>query len=71
MVVPVLMVSCQFSEKWKKGPAAAQATTSATQIRNAIGLPAARAVALAKDAKNLSMSRSLMRCQLQSVIQRR
>lgn len=54
MVVLVLMTSCHVSENPKNGPDMAQSTTPATQIRNATGLPAARAARLANAAKILS-----------------
>jgi len=38
MVVPVLMTSCQFSEKPKNGPDMAQTTTKATASTNVAGL---------------------------------
>jgi hypothetical protein len=41
IVVPVLMMSCQVSEKPKTGPLRAQATTTTTQIMNVAGCPAA------------------------------
>lgn len=41
MVVPVLMTSCQFSEKWNKGPVIAQASTMSSAIMKAAVLPAA------------------------------
>jgi hypothetical protein len=40
-VVPVLITSCQVSEKWKSGPLAAHTTTIATDRANAEGFPAA------------------------------
>lgn len=41
MVVPVLTMSCQVSEKPKKGPLTAHAMMTSTQSRNAIGRPVA------------------------------
>lgn len=55
MVVPVLMRSCQVSEKPKNGPEIAHATTMATHARKVIGLPAMWAIRLAKRAKSWSM----------------
>ncbi len=43
MVVPVLITSCQLSEKWKRGPVAAHASTTAVAIRNARCVPTAAA----------------------------
>jgi hypothetical protein len=57
MVVPVLITSCQFSEKPKKGPDTAQTRTTTTQIRKAGGLPVTLAVAFANLAKSLSIAR--------------
>ena len=51
MVVPVLMISCQVSEKWANGPLAAQTTTIETQAANVAGLPAPRATTLAAAVK--------------------
>lgn len=48
MVVPVLMISCQVSEKPNTGPLAPQMRMTATAITNAVGRPAARAIALEK-----------------------
>ncbi len=48
MVVPVLITNCQVSENLKTGPVAAHTTTQSTHSRKAMGLPVARAVALAK-----------------------
>ena len=46
MVVPVLMTSCQVSEKPKIGPVTAQATTTASASTNVFALPAARVMAM-------------------------
>ena len=51
MVVPVLMTSCQVSEKSKSGPVIAQTTITVTARMNAQGDPVASDVALAKDRK--------------------
>src|SRR5829696_2743329 len=48
MVVPVLMTSCQVSEKPKSGPVTAQTTTTPAATAKAGGRPVARAVHLAK-----------------------
>jgi hypothetical protein len=53
MVVPVLMVSCQTSEKPKTGPDKAHATTTATAAK-AVGLPAQREAAEATREKAFS-----------------
>lgn len=45
MVVPVLMISCYVSEKWKNGPLTAQAKMTTKQIAKALGRPDARATA--------------------------
>ncbi len=50
MVVPVLITSCQVSEKLNSGPVTAQTTTSTTHARKAAGLPVTWAVQLAKRA---------------------
>src|SRR5262245_30863092 len=42
MVVPVLITSCQVSEKWKSGPVAAQITTTASATMKAQVLPVQR-----------------------------
>ena len=47
IVVPVLITSCQVSEKLKIGPVKAQVATTSTQTMNAPGLPVMRAVAVA------------------------
>src|SRR5262245_29662512 len=52
MVVPVLMTSCQVSEKPKIGPVTAQATITATAIMKAQGEPTAPAVTWANLRKN-------------------
>ena len=39
IVVPVLMISCQVSEKLKIGPVTAQTMIVAAAIRNTIGRP--------------------------------
>lgn len=54
MVVPVLMTSCQASEKWNRGPVAAQRITMARHVANAWALPANRAVRLASSEKRSS-----------------
>ena len=43
MVVDVLMINCQVSLKWKKGPDTAQITMSRSAIWNVRGRPAALA----------------------------
>ena len=48
MVVPVLMTSCQVSEKSKTGPVPAHTATSTTASTNVAGLPAHSEVLLAK-----------------------
>src|SRR5262245_58345545 len=48
IVVPVLMISCQVSEKWKYGPSTAQAMMTATARKNVYGRPTTWAVWLAK-----------------------
>ena len=48
MVVPVLMTSCQSSEKWKTGPSAPHTRTVASAAQNAVGEPAHRVTLLAK-----------------------
>ncbi len=40
MVVPVLITSCQLSEKWNRGPVNAQRRTTSEATRNAHGDPA-------------------------------
>ncbi len=56
IVVAVLITNCQVSEKWKRGPAAAQ-TASVTQAnRKAHGEPAAMEMEWAQ-----SLNRSLRR----------
>jgi hypothetical protein len=47
MVVPVLMINCQVSEKPKTGPVAAQMITMIQQIMNATAWPVAWATASA------------------------
>ena len=54
MVVPVLMASCQTSEKPKTGPDKAHATTTAAAAAMAAGLPAQREAAEAKREKAFS-----------------
>ncbi len=41
IVVPVLITSCQVSEKPNSGPVAAQTTTTSAAVRNAQGDPTA------------------------------
>jgi hypothetical protein len=41
IVVPVLMISCHVSEKWKKGPLSAHTTTTTTQKAKVVGRPVA------------------------------
>src|SRR5215204_2525451 len=53
IVVPVLITSCQVSEKLKNGPLAAQRRTTSTQAANVQGLPVARATQDAKSVKKL------------------
>ena len=48
MVVPVFMTSCHVSEKPKGGPVTAQAAMIAAASAKVAGLPAVRAVHLAK-----------------------
>ena len=48
MVVAVLMTSCQVSLNPKTGPSTAHSTMTATALTKVTGLPAARAVAVAK-----------------------
>src|SRR5215212_2752814 len=48
IVVPVLMTSCQVSEKPKNGPVTAQTIMSTTESANVRGFPVARATAPAK-----------------------
>jgi hypothetical protein len=50
-VVPVLMTSCQLSEKWKSGPLAAQIRTTVTESTKAVGRPVAFDTARAKERK--------------------
>jgi len=47
IVVPVLMTSCQVSEKPKSGPVKAHKIMAETAVAKAAGWPAARAVHLA------------------------
>jgi len=47
MVVPVLMTSCQVSEKWNSGPVSAQATMTSTAMKKIVGRPTADEVSLA------------------------
>ena len=47
MVVPVLMISCQVSEKWKTGPVIAQAMIRTAAMAKAGVLPVQRVTALA------------------------
>jgi len=48
MVVPVLITSCQYSEKENTGPAAAQTSTQTNAKQKATGEPAHRVTLLAK-----------------------
>lgn len=52
MVVPVLMTSCQVSEKLKKGPVSAQARTIQKAHKKAVVLPAALLTQLANRSKS-------------------
>src|SRR5690348_3885788 len=54
MVVPVLMMSCQVSEKPATGPIAAQPITTMTQSVKVMGLPAAWATPFAARVKACS-----------------
>ena len=54
MVVPVLMTSCQFSEKPKSGPVTAQATITSSAAQKAVGDPAQRVTPEAKRSKAVS-----------------
>src|SRR5213592_5029282 len=47
IVVPVLITSCQVSEKWKSGPVASHVSTTSVATRKDKGRPAQREVALA------------------------
>src|SRR6185295_5352545 len=47
MVVPVLIISCQVSEKWNSGPLIAQRIKTTTADRNINGWPTSCAVLLA------------------------
>lgn len=60
MVVPVLMTSCQFSEKAKNGPDMAQTTTKATARTNVAGLPENSEMKVENFEKNFDASFSLM-----------
>src|ERR1044071_3532313 len=55
MVVPVLMTSCQVSEKWKIGPLTSQMTMTATAMMNAAVEPVFRVAAAAKRSKPLAL----------------
>ena len=57
MVVPVLMTSCQVSEKPKIGPVTAQAATTATASQNVFALPAARVMAPLQRSKTRDAAR--------------
>ena len=52
MVVPVLMTSCQVSEKWNNGPVAPQTITKLAAIENAEVEPENFVMAPAKRPKN-------------------
>lgn len=47
MVVPVLMTSCQVSEKWNRGPVTPHRTTISSAATKVIGWPAAAEIRVA------------------------
>ncbi len=51
MVVPVLMMSCQVSEKWKMGPVTAQIIMMEKAIKKAVGLPVILVTLVEKESK--------------------
>src|SRR4051794_20010287 len=53
IVVPVLMTSCQVSEKWKNGPVIAHTTTVPSASAKTQARPTSREVAFATSANNL------------------
>src|SRR5690606_15302458 len=61
IVVPVLMTSCQVSEKPNTGPVTAQVSTTARARRKAAGWPAQPAIRLAMRVKILSIGLPLLR----------
>src|SRR5688572_2357339 len=61
MVVPVLMTSCQVSEKWNTGPVTAQMTSTAAAMMKAHGLPT-RVDTLWENLRNTSLTGPSLSC---------